>query len=792
MNIHVLKGCAPVPLANYLKALGVLRLVGEQVDRHARGWWEGENFYLLTKVSKEDLESFFLERYEPTPLLSPWNKGSGFFKKIDPGLSPIETSTASRFHQFREGIKEARRLLNEISHADAAIRAVKARTKTNATFQSEEQRQLLAADDTYKRELSNPLNDAGDIELLEHLTEKVSALPTKAEVEALKGSTVYKRLLAAMERRFKALKGMLIPDCRRSWRGPHAEWLSAAVVMDEEGVPTWPSLLGTGGNDGNLDFTNNFMQQLGKLFILASETGAPRDRASELLDHALWDAHTNKLLGAPIGQYQPGAAGGANSSTGFAGGNLVNPWDFILMMEGSLLFASRTTKRLDPAAFGRASAPFAVQSHATGFTTPGLEKASRGEQWMPLWKHPATLGDLRAMYGEARVQLARQTASRPIDMARAISRLGVARGIHSFVRYGYLERNGQSTLAVPLGRVLVRKHARAHLMDDLSSWLDRIQRQSRDRSAPARLVNAERYLSDACFAALTHEDQPSRWQAVLRAAARFESLQAGGTAIEAQPMPPLRPEWAQAANDWSTEFRLALALGSSAAFYTRDRRPVDSIRRHWLPLERDGRRFKLIDRQLYNDPRVVAAGRDPYRDLAAIVERRLIESEMKGQRRLRLVAAPGCGANLDDLAVFLRGSIDVSKLIELARAFMALRWDRWLPEYKPQAASSGEIPDEVWLSLRLANLAWPLTVDNDIPADPRIVRLLIANNVSQAFEAAKARLRSAGIRIPLQSGITDTVATKRWAAALAIPIHRSVALRASVILDPSQRVSSNA
>ena len=110
------------------------------------------------------------------------------------------------------------------------------------------------------------------------------------------------------------------------------------------------------------------------------------------------------------------------------------------MMEGSLLFTSRATRRLDPNAFSRASAPFAVRPHAAGFATPGSEKAQRGEQWMPLWKRPATLADVVALFGEARVQLNRQTANRPVDVARAISRLGVARGIEAFTRYGYLER----------------------------------------------------------------------------------------------------------------------------------------------------------------------------------------------------------------------------------------------------------------------------------------------------------------------------------------------------------------
>ena len=801
-HLLVLAGCSPVPLANYLKALGILRLVGEQIDNQARGWWDGERFCLLTKLSKDNLETFFLKEYKPTPLLSPWNKGCGFFKVNDPGLCPVENSRAPRFERFRCGVAEARNLLAEISQADAAIRAIKARTKTTAKgFQTEEQRQLLERSEPYRgalEQLKKQLSklDGADNqcrEIRETITtiQSIACLannpPTKKEANDLKASVGYKRLLAAADRRFKALKTSLIPDCRRLWRGPHAEWLSAAVVLNEAGDPDWPSLLGTGGNDGNLDFTNNFMQQLGTLFDLASETAGSTTASKELLGNSLWTEQANKLTSAAVGQYQPGSAGGANSSTGFASGNLVNPWDFVLMMEGSLLFSSRATRRLDPNAISRASAPFAVRSHAAGFGTPGSEKAQRGEQWMPLWKQPATLKDLEAMYGEARVQLGRQTANRPVDMARAISRLGVARGIEAFVRYGYLERNGQSTLAVPLGRVQVRHHPRAYLIDDLAGWMDRVQRRSRDKHAPARLVQAERRLADTVFAALTHDYTPERWQAILVAAAAIEALQATGTAIEAGPIPSLRPEWTAAVNDGSPEVRLALALGSAAGGYTKEGRPIDPIRYHWLPLERGARKFKTSEKRLVNDPRVVVSGRDPIGDLSALVERRLIEAGMKGQRRSRLVAAPGCGARLEDLAQFLSGTLDFDKLLALARAFMAIKWDQWSQQHQLRTETSSQLPEEPWLALRLVCLPWPLTRDKDIPADCRIVRLLSAAEGSRAVEIARTRLRSVGIRPPLQAGVISTTFAPLCAAALTFPINRGSALRAAAILDPSMK-----
>jgi CRISPR-associated protein Csx17 len=581
-------------------------LIAEQsADSNPRGWWQDEHFCVMTTLSGSEIEAFFLEKYAPTPLLSPWNKGCGFFKAGDPGLSPLERSLAPRFERFRRGIVDSRRLLDAVGSADAVIRAIKARTKTNKSFQSEPQRQQLENSETFRSLVAQlqaqmnglPADQRGELTAeLKTITSLVAPggkPPTKDGATRLKASAGYKRLLAAADRRFKSLKDdNLIPDCRRAWRGPHAEWLSAAVVLDEEGKAHWPSLLGTGGNDGNLDFTNNFMQRLGELFDLSSERGTPRPGAKELLACSLWAESASGLSNTAVGQYQPGAAGGANSSTGPDGESLVNPWDFVLMMEGSLLFSAQATRRLDPVALTRASAPFVARSHAAGFTSPGAEKAQRGEQWMPLWSRMATQSEVAALFGEGRVQLQRQTACRPVDVARAISRLGVARGIDAFARYGYLERNGQSTLAVPLGRVRVAQHPRSRLIDDLATWLDRLQRRSRDKLAPARLVLLERRLADVVFAALTHDHSADRWQAVLRAAVAVETLQAAGCAVDAGPIPALRPEWFSAVDDGTPEARLALSLGSAAGAYTREGRPTDLVRHHWLPLEPGARRSR--------------------------------------------------------------------------------------------------------------------------------------------------------------------------------------------------------
>lgn len=741
MHLHILKGCAPTPLANYLKALGILRLVSEQADAQARGWWDGERFCLLSKLSKEELEAFFLEKYEPTPLLSPWNAGSGFYRTWDTKKKKLRNS------------KNAAALDKLLAKSGTRLRALQAAV--------EEIRLVLSK---YCRRV--------DVSVLE-----------KKELGTLliipDGDGPVFPVIPKDDSGKAQVQQVLVRFSRSS------PFYRSALVETDDKIK-YPWMWGSGGNDGNIDYTGRFFENLSLILIPKNQ-----ELNEQLLHNALFGTHTAGYLtkaAGKVGQFFPTGAGGANitTGTGTQQDTHLNPWDFVLLLEGAVLFSSRATRTLDPNAMSRASAPFAVHAHAAGFATPGSEKAQRGEQWMPLWRQPATPPDLATMLGEARVQLYRQPANRPADMARAISRLGVARGIEAFVRYGYLERNGQSTLAVPLGRVQVRYHPRAYLIDDLAAWMDRVQRRSRDKNAPARLVHAERRLADAVFAALTHDHTAERWQAILLAAAEIESLQATGTAIEAGPIPSLRPDWVATVADNSAEFRLALSLGSAAASYFNNR-PSDPVRHHVLALEPGARRFQTADKRLVNDPRVVVSGRDPLRDLAAIVERRLIEAAQSGQRRSRLVAATGCGARFDDLARFLSGEVDLDRLFGLARAFMAIQWDRWSREHLPPLVKSTETPEECWLAVRLCCLPFGIDDMHDIPADERIVRLLISGDAARAIEIARRRLRSVGIRPPMYAGTTDPEAARRWAAALAFPIHRDTALRAAAILDPSMK-----
>ena len=73
-----LDGCRTEPLGSYLQALGVWRALVRLTDPDARAHWQGGRLVLTTALDPDDLVAVFRDRFEPLPIVSPWNSGSGF------------------------------------------------------------------------------------------------------------------------------------------------------------------------------------------------------------------------------------------------------------------------------------------------------------------------------------------------------------------------------------------------------------------------------------------------------------------------------------------------------------------------------------------------------------------------------------------------------------------------------------------------------------------------------------------------------------------------------------------
>src|SRR5439155_26045554 len=148
------------------------------------------------------------------------------------------------------------------------------------------------------------------------------------------------------------------------------DWIDGASVDIIDRLVFAP-VLGTGGNDGRLDFSQNYMQHIVEV-VLSSNRNLARRR----LEKALYATGSVPLVEAAIGQFDPGGTGGPNAPPGFEAGSLVNPWDFVLMLEGTLVLAGSTSRLLAGSHALRGTFPFTVGASAAGWGTIGPRDAS--------------------------------------------------------------------------------------------------------------------------------------------------------------------------------------------------------------------------------------------------------------------------------------------------------------------------------------------------------------------------------------------------------------------------------
>ena len=361
----VLYGCAPEPLLHYLKALGIMRLIAEQLDPGVRGAWSGDTFVLETNKTKDEIVRFFLNDYCPTPIVAPWNNGSGFHRsegasgsgKKVVNFRNIKDSTNQRLKSYRETMNLAERLVSQC------------------------------------------------------LTPEIQALPSI--------------------KRSEALKPILIPLCRNQFNDDAVRWIDAVCYLAMKEKLGYPHLLGSAGNDGNQEFSLTFMGCLYE--VLPTDQGLRNDSEQQLCA-ALWGETGSKGAVSSPGQFNPKGTGGANATSGsnsIKAGNLSNPWDYILGIEGTLLFAGAAVRRLVAGTKSAVSYPFQVNSIDIDPNVAPREE-NKGDLFLPLWERFTTIDEISHLFSEGRVRLGKRQASNTLEFARAIAALGVDRGILPF------------------------------------------------------------------------------------------------------------------------------------------------------------------------------------------------------------------------------------------------------------------------------------------------------------------------------------------------------------------------
>ena len=506
----------------------------------------------------------------------------------------------------------------------------------------------------------------------------------------------------ARKAKVKAAKVEIIRGCRATLPESALPALDAMVVLGDDRALYAP-ILGSGGNDGNMEFSSNFIQRL--IEVVPLQDGAPVPPGSTpWLEDALFGGGGAPLRKAAIGQFSPRGIGGPNSGPKVVGDSLVNPWDYVLLIEGCALVAGAATRRLRAGARGTASFPFSVQVSPAGVAsvTDGEGKTGRGELWLPVWDKPASYPEVQHLFGEARAEVGGRQAATGLDFARAAASLGVDRGVAAFERFAFLsgQRSGNMYLGVGLGRMPVSDEPRLGHLRQTDAWVGRVRSALRE-NPPASAARAVRQTDEAILA-FCKLGGPRRLQDVLIGLGRLEGFLAkchrpdGGVRGEGRSdtsaVPPLQdldaPRWIEAADDGSAEFRLAAALASVCD------ETIGPVRCQLEPVVRSRGRMAWAGAVV--DSAAKGWSRKPVwglgglaANLAAVLERRCLDGEARGSEALPVAAT--VTISLGDIAAFLSGALDEARVEGLLWAMASFKWDRKSIRLGPPK----EVPDMV-------------------------------------------------------------------------------------------------
>jgi CRISPR-associated protein Csx17 len=560
----------------------------------------------------------------------------------------------------------------------------------------------------------------------------------------------------------------LLNICRAKLSDDLLDWLDACYVLTVEGRK-FPPLLGTGGNEGSGSYVSGFAQQVVRCII--------QRQHDALLDSALhglvaFDSASDQTPG----QFSPYGLGGYNGTSGFEAGPQTNPWDYLLALEGTLLFAASVTRR-DEISAPRVSFPFCVAPLAGSTFGYGLDeerpkqaKRQVMELWLPVWGTPCCLDELRALLSEGRVTVGRRTAETGLDFARAISSFGVDRGISNFQRFAFLMRNGQSFFAAPMERFQVHRNPAVDLIADLDQdgWLRRVQRYARDDKAPNTFRSAVAQLDTALFA-LTQRADREALEKVLRQIGRIEEVSANSvnTRHVIGPLPQLSGEWARRANDGSAEYSIALALaGLSLPGEENGRTVYLGMRPQLIPVTVNGRAWNP-------DSGLVCWGAGSLEgNLAAVLDRRRLEAaRMNAEGE---VLRSRTGARVSQVERFIKGGTDDQRIAELLKGLVCVDLsDVRVPD---ERESTTPLPAYTLLKpfftseSALRALNW-LPPDRNLRLLAEMARRLASGDVQAALQQAWQRLRALGVRLPgREPPCVAGVSGRRLLTSLTIPL----------------------
>ncbi len=654
-HVLELRGCTPEPLGNYLKGLGVFRLVAEQADPLARAWWKDGVLWLHTKWSCDEVVSFFLHGigenktpiYRPTPIFAPWGGRPGFYEdgneKARERLATLRTlSQAGRFSASQKTIKATDDILG--SHGWTGLSKKK---------RAELKPGIVAA-----------MRNGWGTSAVEWFDACLS-LEEDARFGFLYGTGGNEGSADITNNFWELIEEAIgLPTPKVEMR----ESLNAAIF----GGPRVGGTLRTAGQHFPLAAGSS---NCGQDFFGSSSANA-WDIILMMEGAVLFSGATTKRLS------QDGK------------GKAAFPFMIDHLVTGEPATSTKDEARQD-----------------------GKVVRCRAEFWMPLWHSPVSLPGIRALLSEGRLQ--RRSGERTehtLHAMEAITTLGVSRGVDTFHRVGLFERRGKGYyLASSLGFHATSRSSEcfATQLAEIDHFRQQVYQNLREGPGiPDRIMRA-RQRFHAALAALLERDEHS----AVSVSDACRDVLVGAAAIEREvallkdraqiltPCPALTNSWLPE-DHCDPEYDLALAISGivpwgELAVAGLTRPAVQAIRTNLLPVARQGRSWTWDD----TTRSCVWSWDAPVEvNLNAVLRRRLIDAQRGAGDGLPLWSP--YGATFENLLAFWQSNVDEQRLASLIHGlsligtaernepFAEMRQDAWEPTPNLQTSAVWFGPDE--------------------------------------------------------------------------------------------------
>jgi len=696
MNI-ILSNCRSTPFASYLKPLGIMRILSEQKKREirVRGFWKDETFVLETNLKKEEIMDFFLNRYEPTPIVSPWNNGSGFYSNKKKGSDSFT-----------------------------------GKELWNYLLESEDPRFKLYKE-TVKKIMEWP-------EIKEWKAEKFKKRNDEKKKKSNEGLP-------------RDLKISIIRKSRNTLDDKVVKWIDASVVLDAHDEMKMTPLMSMGGSEGNLDYSSIYIKSIYEIFF----EGNSQNLVKEWLENSVFGGPAHDLpTTVKIGKFFAGKAGGSNQGFGPEQKDIpTNPWDFIFLIEGSLLWNSGTVMH--------------YSNRETSLFTPFTSGSIGGKYsvWTPVWETPSSNDEIQWLFSEGRSELKLNKARSNLEFLEATANLGVDRSIKKFIKYEIKEERGKRYyLMRQASSVNVKRMRNIDSIFELNRFISNVDRfiSKFKKNPPKSLKTARSTLSKSVEELIINENM-DRYLKVLidigkimqiKTRLEIQSREGGKRYINV-----LGPKWLEIAYDGSPEFRIAAAIASISSACG-----ADDIITNIGVNGNDNYSWK---------------GNSLYDKMINTLSRRIIEAHKNQCKENPLKSK--LFANVEDVSAFITGNVDNQKIENIIYGLMVVDWDY----VNSNIIDSWRLSEKIWfvphypILKLLFSPRGKLSINGKeiiIKTEDSVIPMIKSGRVSGACEIARRRLLSSGLSVP-KIRYENIENPERLAASLLIPVDMRYIIR---------------